>query len=108
MWNCQGRYTWKILISKDYRYDSLLSILLSPMIYLSWIWFKLQNRTNIWQALIAVPWKKKLDKQFLQLLTPWIETYNDSSNRVHPISNIISKESSNESNNVGDNINKVV
>lgn len=35
-------------------------------------------------------------------------TYNDSSNRVHPIIKVISKENSNQTNDVGDNIKKMI
>lgn len=35
-------------------------------------------------------------------------TYNDSSNRVHPVSDIISKECSNKPNDVGDHIKEVI
>lgn len=35
-------------------------------------------------------------------------THNDSSNRIHPVVNVFSKEHSNEANDVGDNIKKVI
>ena len=38
----------------------------------------------------------------------WITTYNNSSNRVHPFIKVISKEHSNQTNDVDDNIKEII